>query len=160
MFSFAAIGPQTHSYPPNFRIPIFLILWIQRFNFWTEVENKATKLDQEPPRCKEAPGQSDPWGAVERAAQPLLPLQGPIRGLKTPPLEQLFLALESFTSDLKDEARMTSGKSEWPACARHCSDSNVTALLSVDDWPSDHECQAVIRRYPPLWLVANCLLWK
>ena len=32
--------------------------------------------------------------AVERAAQPLLPLQGPKRGLKTPPLEPLFVALE------------------------------------------------------------------
>ncbi len=86
--------PQNHWHPQNFRISIFLDLWIQHSKFWLEVENKVTKSDQEPPRGKAAPGQSDPWGPVERAAQPLLPLQGPNRGLKTPPLEQLFVDLE------------------------------------------------------------------
>ena len=46
------------------------------------------KLDQEPPRDKAGPGYSCPCGVLERAAQPLLPLQG---GLETTSL-QLWLS--------------------------------------------------------------------
>ncbi len=46
------------------------------------------KLDQEPPRVKEAPGQSDLCGALERAAAPLLPLQASQWPRKTHPLSR------------------------------------------------------------------------
>ena len=46
------------------------------------------KLDQEPPRDEADPGYSCPLGVLERAAQPLLPLQG---GLETTSL-QLWLS--------------------------------------------------------------------
>ena len=72
---------QTQWVPQFFRRPIFLVLWIQRSKFWTEVGNKLMKLDQEPPRDKAGPEYRCPWGVLERAAKPLLPLQ---RALKLP----------------------------------------------------------------------------
>ena len=78
-FSFTKNPQSSHWAPQNFRILSFLILWIQCSKFWTkEVGNKFMKLDQELPQNKAAPRQSCPWGflALERAAQPLLPIQG------------------------------------------------------------------------------------
>ena len=73
-------------------------------------------------------GQSDPWGAVERAAKPLLPLQGPNRGLETPPLEPLFVALEG-------SKRIELWRPNWTTVKTNLvsgSAAPATALLHVD----------------------------